>query len=199
MPNRDLTPWRNIGTPGFARDPFASFRREMDRLFDDFFAPAEARSFGGSAQQAGGRGVWPSLDVDETEQAYTITAELPGVDPQDVQLELRDNALVLRGEKRSERNEEDGGRRYAERSYGRFERVVPLPSEVDSEQIEASYDNGLLRVVLPKTAQVRDRTRRIEIRGAAGAGQAGGGQAQASGAQTAGATESERGSTPPGA
>lgn len=165
MANRDLTPWRMPSAPAL-RDPFGSFRREMDRLFDDFFAPAEARSFAAPAEVRGA--VMPSIDVDETEQAYTVTAELPGIDPKDVELDLRENALMLRGEKRSERKEEDGGRRYSERSYGRFERTIPFATEVDADKVEAKFENGVLKVTLPKNAQARDKTRRIQISGGQG-------------------------------
>lgn len=168
MANRDLTPWRAAAPTPFGRDPFMNFRREMDRLFDDFFAPAETRTFGGPA--ASQAMVMPSIDLHETDQAYTVSAELPGIDPKDVELDLRDNALTLRGEKRSERKEEDGGRRYSERSFGRFERTIPLAADVDPDRIEASFENGLLKVVLPKHAQARDKTRRIEIKGAAAPG-----------------------------
>jgi HSP20 family protein len=160
------------GAPAVGRDPFGSFRREMDRLFDDFFAPAEARSFAAPAQAQAG--VMPSIDVDETEQAYMVTAELPGIDPKDVELDLRDNALILRGEKRSERQEEDGGRRYSERSYGRFERAIPFATEVDADKVAAKFENGVLKVTLPKNAQARDKTRRIQISG----GGDGGGKGQ---------------------
>ena len=167
MANRELTPWRTQGATPFGRDPFSSFRREMDRLFDDFFAPAEARSF--APEQAGGA-VWPSLDVVESEQAYMVTAELPGIDQKDIELNLHDNALTIRGEKRSERREEEGGRRYSERSFGRFERTIPFDAEIDADKVEAACENGVLKVTLPKNAQARDRTRRIEIRPQGSAG-----------------------------
>lgn len=173
MANRDLTPWRGGAPSLFGRDPFMNFRREMDRLFDDFFTPGEPRSFAAPALSQAG--LMPSLDVDETEQAYTVSAELPGIDPKDVELDLRDNALTLRGEKRSERKEEDGGRRYSERSFGRFERTIPFASEVDADRIEASFENGLLKVTLPKNAKARDKTRRIEIKGASASAASGGG------------------------
>lgn len=172
MANRDLTPWRSQGVPSFGRDPFALFRREMDRLFDDFLAPAEPRSFGGAGTQAA---VWPSLDVDETDQAYTVTAEMPGVDQKDIELDLRDNALTLRGEKRSERKEEEGGRRYSERSYGRFERTIPFAAEVDADKVEARCENGVLKITLPKNARARDTSRRIEIKGTPAQGKGGAG------------------------
>jgi HSP20 family protein len=170
MANRDLTPWRQ-SPAAFARDPFSTFRREMDRLFDDVFAPAEGRSFAPMTQGgAEGAAVRANLDVHENEQAYTVTAELAGVDQKDIELSLQDNALTLRGEKRSERNEEDGGRRYSERSFGRFERTIPFAHEIDADRVEASCENGVLKVVLPKNAQARDKTRRIQIRGQSGAG-----------------------------
>jgi len=172
MANRDLTPWR-ISAPGFARDPLFGFRREMDRLFDDFFAPAERRTFAQPAQQ-GETLVMPRIDVHETEQAYVVTAELPGIDMKDIELNLHDNALTLRGEKRSERTDEDGGRRYSERTFGRFERTIPFEAEVDPDRVEATSQNGVLKVSLTKNAQAKERSRRIEIRqgeGSAGTGQ----------------------------
>ena len=161
MANRELTPWTGgRGLAPFGRDPFTSFRHEMDRLFDDFFAPAEPRSFGGN----GGALLRPSVDVAETEQAYTVTAELPGLEQKDVELNLRDNALILSGEKRQESHDENGGRTYTERSFGRFERVIPLPEEVDADRVEANFKNGVLKVTLPKNPKAQDKTRRIEIK-----------------------------------
>lgn len=164
MANRDLTPFgRGGGVSPFGRDPFTSFRREMDRLFDDFFTPVagEGRSFAAPGAAAA---LWPSLDVDETPQAYTVTAELPGLTEKDIELTLRDNALVLSGEKRSERNQEDGGRRWSERSFGRFERVIPLEAEVDADKVQATCRSGVLTVTLPKNENARDKTRRIEVK-----------------------------------
>ena len=161
MANRELTPWTGgRGLAPFGRDPFTSFRHEMDRLFDDFFAPAEPRSFGGN----GGALLRPSVDVAETEQAYTVTAELPGLEQKDVELNLRDNALILSGEKRQESHDENGGRTYTERSFGRFERVIPLPEEVDADRVEANFKNGVLKVTLPKNPKAQDKARRIEIK-----------------------------------
>lgn len=181
MANRDLTSrssgYGSRGTglnPYGSRDPFASFRREMDRLFDDFFTPAEARSFAAQGTGGGELAGWPSLEVQETDQAFTVTAELPGIDPKDVELNLNDNALTISGEKRSERNEDDGGRRYTERSFGRFSRTIPFDAEVDADKVEATCNNGVLKITLPKNAQARDKSRKIEIKpqGETGAGSA---------------------------
>ncbi len=159
MAHRELTPSAGSRSPtSRGRDPFTSFRREMDRLFDDFFSPAEPRSFGGGGVS------WPTLDVEETDQAYTVKAEVAGLDQKDIKLELRDNVLELSGEKRDERKDETDGRTYSERFYGSFHRSIPLQSEVDADKVEATFKNGLLTVVLPKNDQARDKTRRIEIK-----------------------------------
>ena len=164
MANRDLSPWSaGRGLAPYGRDPFSSFRREMDRLFDDFFTPAEARSFAagdGGASSA----LSPSIDLHETEQAYEVTAELPGLEQKDVELTLRENALVLSGEKRQDRQEGEGGRRWSERSFGRFERLIALPEEVDADKVEAKFRNGVLKITLPKNPKAKDKTRKIEIR-----------------------------------
>jgi HSP20 family protein len=132
----------------------------MDRLFDDFFAPAEGRE-GRPFPVAGG---WPSLDVDETDQAYKVTAELPGLELKDVDVDLRDNVLTISGEKREERKEDKSGRRYTERSYGRFERVIPFAAEIDADKVQASFRNGVLTVDLPKNAKAKDKSRHIQIK-----------------------------------
>jgi HSP20 family protein len=192
MANRDLTPWRTQGLTPMGRDPFNLFRREMDRLFDDIFAPAEPRSFAAPAQAGSAAAMWPSIDMHETDQAYIVSAELPGIDQKDIELNLNENALTISGEKRSERREEDKGRRYSERSFGRFERTIPFDVEVDADRVEATCENGVLKVTLPKNMQARDKARRIEIKpqGASAAGaqqpqaQGQAGSAQAGAAQT---------------
>ena len=161
MANRDLTP--STGGRGMAplgRDPFTFFRREMDRLFDDILAPAESRSF--AAPDAAT--LWPRIDVRETDQAYSVTAELPGLDPKDIELNLRDNVLTISGEKRQEMSAEGDGRTYIERAYGRFERALPFAADVDADRVEATFKNGVLTVTVPKSAQAQDKSRRIEIR-----------------------------------
>jgi HSP20 family protein len=183
MANRELTPWSR-GTalsPFGGREPFGSFRREIDRLFDDFFAPVEARSFG-TAPQGATAVFWPTIDVDETEQAYIVTAEMAGIDPKDVELNFNDNALVISGHKQSERKEEEAGRRYSERSFGRFERTIPFGTDIDLEKVEASSHHGVLTITLPKSAQARNKSRRIEIKPKTGP-QARGAGASGSGGQ----------------
>ena len=168
MAERDLTPYGGRGlTPfGFGRDPFTSFRREMDRLFDDFFTtPAEPRSFGARAGGTGGGVVWPSVDVEQTKDGYKVTAELPGIEQKDIEINLRDDLLTITGEKKEERTDGEGQRAWAERAYGRFERTLRLPSEVDPAKAQAKFKNGVLAIELPRSAKAQDQTRRIEVKG----------------------------------
>lgn len=161
MAERELAPWTGARalTP-FTRDPFTSFRREMDRLFDDFFTPAEPRSFAARL----GAGIIPSVDIEETAEGYNVSAELPGLEQKDVQLTLRDNLLTISGEKREEQTEKKGSRTYAERSFGRFERVIPLDAEIDADKVEAKFKNGVLTVNLPRSAKAQEKSHRIEVR-----------------------------------
>ena len=162
MPNRSLAPWGSFRRPAvFERDPFLSFRQQMDRLFDDFFAPVESQGMAPFTQRAG---AWPSIDMRETDQAYEIEAELPGLEQNDVEVNLRDNILMISGEKRDEHKEEASGRHYTERSYGRFERMIPFDVEVDPDKVEARFKNGLLSVKVPKNPKASSKTRRIEVK-----------------------------------
>jgi HSP20 family protein len=142
-------------------DPFAAMRREMDRLFD------EMGRGGWPGRGAGPATLAPRVDVKETEQAIEVHAELPGVAEKDIELQLADGVLTLRGEKRQEREEKDKGFYLAERSYGSFLRQIPLPVEIEADKVEARFDKGVLSVVLPKAAPAAGRTRRIEIKPAA--------------------------------
>ncbi|MBY5835713.1 Hsp20/alpha crystallin family protein (plasmid) [Rhizobium leguminosarum] len=160
MPNRNITPSTpSRGLYPLGLDPFTSFRREIDRLFDGFFAPTVDAA---TANTAGS--LWPSVDLHETDQAYNITAELPGLEEKDIEVNLRDNAVSISGEKRSEHKEEDGGRAYTERSYGRFQRTIPLDVEVDTDKVQASFKNGVLAIELPKNPAAKDKARRIEVK-----------------------------------
>jgi HSP20 family protein len=160
MANRGLTP-RNGSreVAPYSRDPFSAFRREMDQLFDNFFAPSRSRN--GERELAGS---WPSVDVQETDAAYSVTAERPGLDANDVEVNLRDSCLTISGEKRREERGENAHSFWSERSFGRFERTIPFDVEIDADRIEAGYKNGVLTVTLPKSEQAQDRTRKIEIK-----------------------------------
>lgn len=158
MANGYLTPWR----PGsLTRGPFGGggslfdLHRQMNRLFDDLFE-APAGSPGAPALTSTG---WPQLEIDQQDDQIRVVAELPGVDEKDVELTIEDGVLSLSGEKRSERKDESG---YSERSYGRFERRIALPSNIDEDKCQADFKNGVLTVTIPRTAE-KARGRRIPL------------------------------------
>jgi HSP20 family protein len=104
----------------------------------------------------------PTVDLTDTNGEFTLTAELPGVKPKDVEVNVEDDALTIRGEKKEERKEETKNRRLYERSYGSFERSFTLPRSVDPDQVKADFENGVLTVHLPKREGAMGR--KIEIR-----------------------------------
>jgi len=161
MNMRDLIPWgRNQQTPSRYRedsDPFMTLHREMNRLFDDVFRGFDVTPFGG----AGWMPNWPNVEVVETSADVKISAELPGLDEKDVEVFMSDGSLVLRGEKKSEI--EDKERAFSERSYGRFERRIPLGWEVEEDKVNASFRNGVLTVTLPRSSKASAQVKRIAI------------------------------------
>lgn len=163
----DMIPWRKneISVPvhrGQEEEKFQDFRSQMNRLFDEFFEqPFGLSPFFGDPILTGD--VTPRLDVSETETEFTISAELPGMEVEDIHLSLDRNSLTISGEKRAEK--EERGKRYyrVERSYGSFNRSIPLPAEVEENKIEATFKHGVLKVKLPKTKSAQEESKRIAI------------------------------------
>ena len=140
-------------------DPFgemASLRQAMDRLFEDSLVSMPS-------MRGGGAGLVP-LDVKETDDAVVVKASLPGVKPDDIDVSVHGNTLTLSGEVQGDDEGGEQGRyHHRERWYGRFSRQVTLPSDVDTTACDASFEDGVLTVRLPKSEQARPR--RISIRG----------------------------------
>ncbi len=143
-------------------NPFMSLQREVDRLFDDFTRGFPAFS---SAGAAGAAELLPSVDVTETDKQIEITAELPGLEEKDVQVNVADNVLTIRGEKKAEKEEKDKTFRLVERSYGSFVRSLELPEGVNADAIKASIDKGVLKVTVPKPAPAQ--VKKIDVKTAA--------------------------------
>lgn len=148
--------------PAEPSDPFSALRSEMDRLFDDVFRrfpalPGQPRTIAAPLR--------PNVDISEGRKAYTVRAELPGVDREDVAIEVEDRTLAIRAEKRRETEEEDEGYHCIERSYGAIQRVLSLPDDADSEAIEAKFKNGVLKLRIPKHAARASKGRSIEVQG----------------------------------
>jgi HSP20 family protein len=133
-----------------------TLQTEMNRLFNSFFDEGE----GGNGRSAGRR--WaPAVDLLEREDSLVLKADLPGLREEDVQLEVRENVLTISGERKADFEGKQNGYYRVERAYGRFARSLTLPEGVDADKIDASFDNGVLEVTIPKPEERKPR--RIEI------------------------------------
>ena len=149
---REMAQWRPFGDLESWITPWEGlFPRR--RFFDDML-----RDFGGSR-----RNFVPAVELSETDESYTITVELPGVKKDDVQVDLREGMLIVQGEKRSEREEKKERGRYLERTYGSFCRTFALPSDADSDQLKASFKDGVLTIQVPRSEE--SKPRQIAIQG----------------------------------
>jgi HSP20 family protein len=145
----EISPWRPF--------EFEKMRREMDRLWDSFFE-------GGPVRRAREEGEWlPSLDVSETKSDLVVKAELPGIDPKDIDISVNEGVLTIKGEKRQEKEEKEEGYHLVERSYGSFTRSIRLPREIQNEKINASYKNGILKITLPKSEEAKKKEIKIKV------------------------------------
>jgi HSP20 family protein len=162
MALRDLVPWnsgsRNVPVHrNEAGNPLQAFQREMNRLFDDAFRSFDLSPLGSSATLG-----WPSVELNENDKEVKVVAELPGLEQQDVAVELADGVLTISGEKKSET--EDKQRLFSERYYGRFERRIPV-DDVDQDKVAASFKDGVLTITLPKLPTAQRKVKRIAING----------------------------------
>jgi len=150
---------------GRDRDSLSPLFRDVEKAFDDF---SRRSIFGGFTPFGGlpsGMGS-PRIDIAESKEAVDVTAELPGVDEKDIDVTVADGMLMIRGEKKAEHDENDKDRNWhiTERSYGAFARAIPLPYEPDANKVEAKFDNGVLRVHLPKPAELAKKEKHIAIK-----------------------------------
>ena len=147
-------------------NPFAMMRRlseEMDRIFDEF---GMGRGLWGSrsGREREEREMWaPQVEAYEKDNQLVICADLPGLKKDDVQIEVNDDVLTIRGERRQEFEDKQEGHHRSERRYGSFYRAIPLPEGIDTEQAKASFEDGVLKIMLPLPQQQSQRGRRIEI------------------------------------
>jgi len=144
--------------PSTERRPLGSLRREFDRLFDDFDRGFLGFPFRRAVSEWEPR--WlsdmsPAVDIVEKGQAYEITAELPGLDENNIELKLSNGTLTIKGEKKEEIEQKKKNSYLSERHYGAFERSFQVPQDVDEAKIEASFSKGLLTVILPKSAEAQ--------------------------------------------
>jgi HSP20 family protein len=149
-------------------DIWQSMRHEMDRLFDRFsgFDFPFGRDIEHFWPGTAGSEMSVSVDVSEDDKAYTIAAELPGIDEKDVDVEVAEDMLTLKGEKHAEKEEKDKNHYLCERSYGSFQRSFALPSDIDVSRIDAKFAKGVLTVVLPKNPKAQPAWKKITVKAA---------------------------------
>ncbi len=160
----NLIPWRNkrVEKNGGTSEehPLARLRTEMDRAFERFWRDPWSASLADVFQSSSGLGL--RMNLAESENDVTVTAELPGVDPKDVDISVTNNVLTIRGEKKQEKEEKKRNYHYVERSFGSFHRSIQLPSSADPNKVDASYKNGILTVTLQKRPE--DKPKRIPVK-----------------------------------
>jgi HSP20 family protein len=147
---------RGMSLSPFLGSPFMAMRRiheDIDRMFEQAFGGLGGGLMswpGGGQQQEGGGSAWmPAIEVRRKDGQLTVCAELPGLKPEEVQVELENDELIIRGERRQEETKSEDGVHRTERRYGRFYRAIPLPEGADTEQVKAQFRNGLLEVTVP--------------------------------------------------
>lgn len=163
---RDLIQWpggqhvpvRRVATPLF------SLQDDINRLFNDFFSDQPLNRVAGQASAL----LAPVMDVRESEKEILISAELPGISRDDVELTISDGYLILKGEKKEEKTEgeEDGEYYRRERSYGSFHRALALPEIAEGDKAEAEFKNGVLTVRIPKRKEAAAKAHKVQIKAA---------------------------------
>jgi HSP20 family protein len=135
-----------------------SLQREMNRMFRDVFHNADEDT---TITQS----MWsPSVDITETESEYTVNLELPGVKKEDVKVTLENNVISIRGEKKQEKETKDTNLHRVERVYGSFERSFTLPRTVRNDKIDASYQDGVLKIVIPKAEEAKPKAIEVKVK-----------------------------------
>lgn len=150
-----------------SRDPFLALRERMDRLMEDFFGGFGMTPYSRwdvSPFEWRMSAFTPSIDIRDEDNQIKVEAELPGMTEKDVEISLTADSVVISGEKKQESEEKQKDYYRMERSYGSFQRTIPLPVDVDRDKVEATFKNGLLTVTLPKTQEAMKQAKKIEVK-----------------------------------
>lgn len=156
--NRSMMP-RDPRESGWLDNPFAALQKEVNRIFDD-----NVHGFLDALHRPGA--VLPSLELHETDKTFEVSAELPGVEEKDVQVTFDKGLLTIRGEKKSEHDEDKDGYSVSERSYGSFRRQLRLSGPVDEAKMTATFAKGVLKVILPKQPEAKSTEKKIAVQSA---------------------------------
>lgn len=178
---------RPRGLTGF--NPLMSLNRDINRLFDDLLQPSALPTTADPAVATAL--ITPQMNVSETDTEIRVAAELPGVDLDDLEVDVMDDMLVIRGAKRLERSDEDENFHFVECAYGSFQRTVQLPFAADPDRVQANFENGVLSITVPKSDQ-QQGVHRIDVQH--GSGAQGGERTSQQASQQANSPASEQGS-----
>lgn len=161
----NLIPWRTKRDERDLVQPergLSRLRDEMDHLFERFMRDPFGMDLSRDLAPLGGFAFGPAIDVEESDKEVTVRAELAGVDPKDVEINVSGTTLTLKGEKKQEREEKKKDYHFMERRYGSFHRSIQLPSSIDPDKVDATYKNGVLTVAIQKRPEARPK--RIEVK-----------------------------------
>lgn len=158
----NLIPWRKQEVSKGDDMPITSLHRHVNRLFDDFFSDFGIEPFRGFEEWE--TRFMPRVGVAEDDQNVKITAELPGMTEKDVEVQVTEDSVTIKGERKQEKKENSRGVHRSELSYGSFVREIPLPASVKTDKSEGVYKNGILTITLPKTEESKANCRKIPIK-----------------------------------
>jgi HSP20 family protein len=161
MANQEITTERGRRDPSrsFLNHPLMSLQNEVDRVFGDFFQNFEFGRLPGFANGS----LVPKADFSESETAYELAVEIPGVSGKDLEVSTKNGVLTVKGEKKTESEEKKKDFIRSERSYGSYCRAMALPEDADESKISAHYKNGVLVITMPKSAEAKSKSHKIEI------------------------------------
>lgn len=167
MAFKDLIPWnwgkREVAVRRDEENPMLALQRDINRAFDNFWRgfnlPMFPDAFGTSLDSS-----MPRIEVSETDKEVEILAELPGMTENDIDVSVTEDMLKIRGEKKLDKEEKKKDFYITERSYGSFQRMIPLPGGLDLNNVKAAFKNGVLNITLPKTEEAQSKVKRISVR-----------------------------------
>ena len=142
-------------------NPFEVLQNEVDRVFGDFNQRLPLVS--DVWLKNGRNGLTPRVDISETDNAIHVTAELPGVEEKDIDVSVDNSGLTIKAEKKAEKEDKNKNYHLVERTYGMFQRTIPLPYEIDADKVDAKFEKGVLTINMPKPAEVKTKKRKVKI------------------------------------
>ncbi len=160
MALKDLIPWKRHQEEQESTEmkyPLHRFHWDINRMLDDIMDSWSNNTLGGDSFMS------PRVDLSETKKCLTVTADMPGMDEDDIDVSLENNFLVIRGQKNTEKENQGHNYYHMERSFGSFYRTIPLPCEVDENKVKADYKRGVLTITLPKLKGEQRQSKKIEV------------------------------------